>query len=165
MSGEETLACSATVHSARCIPRSRFCRAFSAKRFFFDLPRARGLTLGFNLASASRLVPRPREGGLLLAIGYRSFRAAQSVMRFAGYSRALPIRRARCLLRVGSFEALRAGPSTRLMLAQGRPFTFHFSPVTFHVHLSRDKPHLLEPGEQAEQHFFGIHPFEKPVLP
>jgi hypothetical protein len=163
MSGEETLACSATVHSARCIPRSRFCRAFSAKRFFFDLPRARGLTLGFNLASASRLVPRPREGALLLAIGYRSFRAAQSVMRFAGYSRS-------------------AAHSTRSMLAQGwlvrgaqgRPFdalnacsgqAFHFSPVTFHVHLSRDKPHLLEPGEQAEQHFFGIHPFEKPVLP
>jgi hypothetical protein len=35
----------------------------------------------------------------------------------------------------------------------------------FHVHRSRDKPHLLEPGKQAEQHFFGIHPFEEPVLP
>jgi hypothetical protein len=34
----------------------QFCPAFSAKRPFFDLPRARGLTLGFNLASASRLL-------------------------------------------------------------------------------------------------------------
>ena len=84
-----------------------------------------------------------------------------------------PIRRA-TLACIELAEMLRAGPSTRLMLAQGRPFdalnacsgqAFHFSPVTFHVHLSRDKPHLLEPGEQAEQHFFGIHPFEKPVLP
>ena len=30
-------------------------RAFSADRFSFDVPRARRLTLGYNLTSASRL--------------------------------------------------------------------------------------------------------------
>jgi hypothetical protein len=33
-------------------------RAFSAKRFFYDVPRARGLTLGFNLP-ALRACDRP----------------------------------------------------------------------------------------------------------
>jgi len=46
----------------RWIPKLQFCRAFSAKRFFFDFPRARGLTLGFSLASASRLCAGVKPG-------------------------------------------------------------------------------------------------------
>ena len=76
---------------------------------------------------------------------------------------ALPIRRARRLPVSSLPRCSGQARSTRLMLAQGRPFTFHLSPFTFI--LSRDEPHLLEPGKQAEQHFFGIHPFEEPVLP
>jgi hypothetical protein len=36
-------------------PNQRFLRAFSANRFFLSIPRARKLTLGLRLFSASRL--------------------------------------------------------------------------------------------------------------
>jgi hypothetical protein len=40
----------------------RVFRAFSAKRLFYHEPRARGLTLGFSLASASRLCAGVKPG-------------------------------------------------------------------------------------------------------
>jgi len=51
----------------RCIPRPQFCRAFSAGRFFGSIPRARGLTLDFNLSSASRLRSAIRRHAALVA--------------------------------------------------------------------------------------------------
>jgi hypothetical protein len=56
----------ATDHDSDCRPH--FLRAFSANRFFYGIPRARRLTLGFNLSSASRLksslYPAPKASGV-----------------------------------------------------------------------------------------------------